>query len=186
MDARSNRGREYGAQCAGEYVLLLLHIIRILGSEFRKFCIFFLANSHHQRRKSSQLQAVASKVWQSCCVGSQRGFSCSCPERLLENVPHTVPHTQSASTRSSSEIVVMIQQQPAPAADTKSQQLHVFLQGLPFAIAGVGDLLALFRCVSCRYRFSTDVTRPAVMGAIGRVYSSCEVSATVVVSLLGG
>eukprot|EP00878_Enallax_costatus_P033847 GHUV01037420.1.p1 GENE.GHUV01037420.1~~GHUV01037420.1.p1 ORF type:complete len:126 (+),score=7.86 GHUV01037420.1:189-566(+) len=48
-------------------------------------------------------------------------------------------------------------------------------QGLPFAIAGVGDLLALFRCVSCRYRFSTDVTRPALMGAIGRVYSSCEV-----------
>lgn len=50
-----------------------------------------------------------------------------------------------------------------------------FAQGLPFAIAGVGDLLALFRCVSCRYRFTTDVTRPALMGAIGRVYSSCEV-----------
>jgi hypothetical protein len=42
-------------------------------------------------------------------------------------------------------------------------------------VAGVGDLLALFRCVSCRYRFSTDVTQPALMGAIGRVYSSCEV-----------
>jgi hypothetical protein len=53
--------------------------------------------------------------------------------------------------------------------------LVLHLQGLPFAIAGVGDLLALFRCVSCRYRFSTDVTRPALMGAIGRVYSSCEV-----------
>jgi hypothetical protein len=52
-----------------------------------------------------------------------------------------------------------------------------FVQGLPFAIAGVGDLLALFRCVSCRYRFSTDATRPALMGAIGRVYSSCEVGA---------
>eukprot|EP00775_Hariotina_reticulata_P002477 gene2477-2781_t len=47
-------------------------------------------------------------------------------------------------------------------------------QGLPFAIAGIGDLLALFRCVSCRYRFSTDITRPSLMGAIGRVYSSCE------------
>jgi hypothetical protein len=56
--------------------------------------------------------------------------------------------------------------------------LHLLLgQGLPFAIAGVGDLLALFRCVSCRYRFTTDVTRPALMGAIGRVYSSCEVRA---------
>lgn len=54
--------------------------------------------------------------------------------------------------------------------------MHMPLQGLPFAIAGIGDLLALFRCVSCRYRFSTDVTRPALMGAIGRVYSSCEVS----------
>lgn len=54
-------------------------------------------------------------------------------------------------------------------------------QGLPFAIAGVGDLLALFRCVSCRYRFSTDVTRPGLMGAIGRVYSSCEVCVSVCV-----
>jgi hypothetical protein len=42
-------------------------------------------------------------------------------------------------------------------------------------VAGVGDLLALFRCVSCRYRFSADASRPALMGAIGRVYASCEV-----------
>lgn len=48
-------------------------------------------------------------------------------------------------------------------------------QGLPFAVAGVGDLLALFRCVSVRYRFSSDVMKPALMGAIGRVYSSHEV-----------
>jgi hypothetical protein len=48
-------------------------------------------------------------------------------------------------------------------------------QGLPFTVAGVGDLLALFRCVSVRYRFSTDVTKPALMGAIGRVWSSKEV-----------
>ncbi|MEW5317724.1 MAG: hypothetical protein WDW38_009003 [Sanguina aurantia] len=47
-------------------------------------------------------------------------------------------------------------------------------QGLPFAVAGVGDLLALFRCVSVRYRFSSDVMKPALMGAIGRVYSSHE------------
>lgn len=47
-------------------------------------------------------------------------------------------------------------------------------QGLPFAVAGVGDLLALFRCVSVRYRFSTDVMKPSLMGAIGRVYSSLE------------
>ncbi|GIL73230.1 hypothetical protein Vretifemale_3457 [Volvox reticuliferus] len=47
-------------------------------------------------------------------------------------------------------------------------------QGLPFAVAGVGDLLALFRCVSVRYRFSTDVMKPTLMGAIGRVYSTLE------------
>lgn len=49
------------------------------------------------------------------------------------------------------------------------------LQGLPFAVAGVGDLLALFRCVSVRYRFSTDVMKPWLMGAVGRVYSTLEV-----------
>jgi hypothetical protein len=48
-------------------------------------------------------------------------------------------------------------------------------KGLPFAVAGVGDLLALFRCVSCRYRFATDAMKPALMGAIGRVYTTCEV-----------
>lgn len=42
-------------------------------------------------------------------------------------------------------------------------------------MAGVGDLLALFRCVSVRYRFSTDVMKPSLMGAIGRVYSTLEV-----------
>jgi len=45
-------------------------------------------------------------------------------------------------------------------------------KGLPFSISGVGDLLALFRCVSCRYRFITDISKPHLMGVIGRVYSS--------------
>lgn len=56
-----------------------------------------------------------------------------------------------------------------------TRALTISLQGLPFAIAGVGDLLALFRCVSCRYRFAADASRPALMGAIGRVFSSWEV-----------
>uniref|UniRef100_A0A6S8MYT5 RWP-RK domain-containing protein n=1 Tax=Dunaliella tertiolecta TaxID=3047 RepID=A0A6S8MYT5_DUNTE len=47
-------------------------------------------------------------------------------------------------------------------------------QGLPFALSGVGDLLALFRCVSVRYRFAIDVNKPALMGAPGRVFSSLE------------
>lgn len=55
---------------------------------------------------------------------------------------------------------------------------HACLQGLPFAVCGVGDLLALFRCVSVRYRFSTDICKPALMGAIGRVYATLEVRCT--------
>lgn len=48
-------------------------------------------------------------------------------------------------------------------------------QGLPFAVMGVGDLLALFRCVSVRYRFLADTSKPALMGAVGRVFTSKEV-----------
>ena len=48
-------------------------------------------------------------------------------------------------------------------------------QGLPFCVAGVGDLLALFRCISCRYCFGTDATKPELLGAPGRVYTTQEV-----------
>ncbi len=58
---------------------------------------------------------------------------------------------------------------------TRASAARAAPQGLPFAVVGVGDLLALFRCVSVRYRFSTDITRPALMGAIGRVFSTMEV-----------
>jgi len=47
-------------------------------------------------------------------------------------------------------------------------------QGLPYAVAGVGDLLALFRCISCRFSFSTDIMQPRLLGAIGRVYTTSE------------
>ena len=50
-----------------------------------------------------------------------------------------------------------------------------WLQGLPFCVAGVGDLLALFRCVSCRYCFGTDPTKPELLGAPGRVFTTQEV-----------
>jgi hypothetical protein len=53
--------------------------------------------------------------------------------------------------------------------------LRPLSQGLPFSVAGVGDLLALFRCVSVQYRFSTDVSKPTLMGAIDRVYVTGEV-----------
>ncbi|PSC70446.1 rhodanese-like domain-containing chloroplastic [Micractinium conductrix] len=46
--------------------------------------------------------------------------------------------------------------------------------GLPYSINGVGDLLALFRCISCKYKFSTDSSKPQQMGAVGRVFTSGE------------
>ncbi|KAK9809776.1 hypothetical protein WJX73_005055 [Symbiochloris irregularis] len=45
-------------------------------------------------------------------------------------------------------------------------------KGLPFCVAGAGDLLALFRCISCRYRFSTDITEASLLGAPGRVFAT--------------
>jgi len=44
-------------------------------------------------------------------------------------------------------------------------------QGLPFCVAGVGDLLALFRCISCRYCFGTNIEKPDLLGAPGRVFT---------------
>lgn len=49
---------------------------------------------------------------------------------------------------------------------------------LPFCVAGVGDLLALFRCITCRYTFGTDPRRPEKMGAPGRVFLSNEPEAS--------
>lgn len=43
-------------------------------------------------------------------------------------------------------------------------------EGLPFSISGVGDLLALFRCISCKYRFDSDPSYGESTGAIGRVF----------------
>ncbi|CAD7696414.1 unnamed protein product [Ostreobium quekettii] len=43
---------------------------------------------------------------------------------------------------------------------------------MPFSIAGDGDQLALFRRLCCRYRIATDVSKPHLLGVIGRVYCS--------------
>lgn len=48
-------------------------------------------------------------------------------------------------------------------------------QGLPFCVSGIGDLLALFRCISCRYTFSLSWDEPDLMGAPGRVVCTGEV-----------
>ena len=42
-------------------------------------------------------------------------------------------------------------------------------------MAGVGDLIALFRCISCRYNFSTTTNAPDLLGAPGRVFATGEV-----------
>ena len=49
-------------------------------------------------------------------------------------------------------------------------------QGLPFCVSGIGDLLALFRCISCRYTFSTDTQAAGLLGAPGRVVTTGEVA----------
>ena len=41
--------------------------------------------------------------------------------------------------------------------------LPIIVQGVPFSVSGTVDLLALFRCISCRFKFTTDVTKPSIM-----------------------
>ena len=50
-------------------------------------------------------------------------------------------------------------------------------QGLPYAVAGVGDMLALFRCISCKYTFSTTTDVSDLLGAPGRIFATGEVRA---------
>jgi hypothetical protein len=43
---------------------------------------------------------------------------------------------------------------------------------MPFCVAGMGDLLALFRCISCRFNFGADPSKPESLGAPGRVFTT--------------
>ncbi|KAG7671142.1 hypothetical protein Ndes2526B_g02403 [Nannochloris sp. 'desiccata'] len=56
--------------------------------------------------------------------------------------------------------------------ETLEGALELKTKGMPFCVAGMGDLLALFRCISCRFNFGTDPYKPEILGAPGRVYSS--------------
>lgn len=60
---------------------------------------------------------------------------------------------------------------------TEDGSIHLKTKDLPFCVAGTGDLLALFRCISSRYSFATDVRSPSKLGAPGRVFLSSEVQA---------
>ena len=85
---------------------------------------------------------------------------------LLSNSPIvSFCHLQAAATPTSSGITI----------HGHHGQAACGLQGLPFCVAGTGDLLALFRCISCRYCFSTDATKPELLGAPGRVFTTQEV-----------
>lgn len=53
----------------------------------------------------------------------------------------------------------------APPTVVLSPRRAITAQGLPYAINGTGDLLSLFRCISCKYKFCTDLTKPHLMGA---------------------
>lgn len=44
---------------------------------------------------------------------------------------------------------------------------------MPFSVSGTVDLLALFRCISCRFKFTTDVTDPSNMVSV-RLFGSVQ------------
>lgn len=72
--------------------------------------------------------------------------------------------------------VVPLRHPPVAAGNTADRPGLALPQGLPFCMAGVGDLLALFRCISCRYGFGTDASCPELLGAPGRVFTTGTVS----------
>ena len=72
--------------------------------------------------------------------------------------------------------VVCVQGTHAKQEDcTRQCRLRSLMQGLPFCVSGIGDLLALFRCISCRYTFSTNAQSAGLLGAPGRVVTTGEV-----------
>ena len=87
----------------------------------------------------------------------------------------------SSSTSTNTRIVSHVSTLPRSLVSTQESSNIVpsnrigGLQGLPFCVAGIGDLLALFRCISCRYCFGTDATKPDLLGAPGRVFTTQEV-----------
>ncbi|KAK9835194.1 hypothetical protein WJX81_005064 [Elliptochloris bilobata] len=89
--------------------------------------------------------------------------------RLLERLGHALASFNYRLTLSGSSSLAQLWL-PEHAPDGS---LVLNTQGLPYSVSGSGDLLALFRCISCRYKFSTDVTKLNT-GAVGRVFVSGE------------
>lgn len=63
-----------------------------------------------------------------------------------------------------------------PHSQDNGLTVQLQTKGQPFFIAGSrgADLLALFRCLSCRYEFGTDQSKPRELGAPGRVFISSK------------
>lgn len=61
-----------------------------------------------------------------------------------------------------------------PYTSSPGGDVRLRTNGQPFFVAGTegSDLLSLFRCLSCRYEFGTDDTKPRELGAPGRVFLS--------------
>eukprot|EP01025_Chloroclados_australasicus_P036923 TRINITY_DN3758_c0_g1_i1.p1 TRINITY_DN3758_c0_g1~~TRINITY_DN3758_c0_g1_i1.p1 ORF type:complete len:720 (-),score=126.29 TRINITY_DN3758_c0_g1_i1:2945-5104(-) len=58
-----------------------------------------------------------------------------------------------------------------PKENQNGSEIVLHTQNLPYAISSRHDLLALFRCVSVRYKFSTDVHQKEKLGCVGRVFT---------------
>ena len=56
---------------------------------------------------------------------------------------------------------------PEPAEDAG---IVLNTQGIPYSVMGASDLLALFRCISCKYKFTTDTSKPWLMGPGERIH----------------
>eukprot|EP00887_Chlorella_sp_A99_P004335 scaffold15.g4335.t1 len=69
---------------------------------------------------------------------------------------------------------------------TEEKDVVLRTKGMPFCVAGVGDLLALFRCISCRFAFGTAISTPHLLGAPGRVYVGAQVQSTLMLPLFTG
>ncbi|KAK9842136.1 hypothetical protein WJX84_002759 [Apatococcus fuscideae] len=90
---------------------------------------------------------------------------------LRQRLARTVLHFQDTFVQTQSPASGSLCQVWLPEA-TPQGSVVLKSKGLPFCVAGVGDFLALFRCISCRYCFGTDVQKPDLLGAPGRVYTT--------------
>ncbi|PSC71723.1 exportin-1-like isoform X2 [Micractinium conductrix] len=94
-------------------------------------------------------------------------------QQVMQRLARAVLHFQNRFLSSAASPTGLLAQAWMPTV-IEDSQIVLKTKNMPFAVAGMGDLLALFRCISCRFAFGTDVSKPATLGAPGRVYTSSE------------